>query len=160
MFENFYKNPWFKEVYDNASDLLKRYYDLTWEYNGKDFPDEVKAELEQLKPKFTADDWMYLIAHTGIVQGKIAYDKLFKKYHPEEHEIYTVKRRMREIGAYTYKLGEEWNGYKVYEPVYKEPVYIGFPLVVLVKDGKVRVSTGDEALDYLAYTLRNEPDEE
>ena len=160
MFEEFYKNPWFKEVYDNASDLLKRYYYLSWEYNSKDFHDEVKDEVDQLKPKFTANDWIYLIAHTGIVQGKIAYDKLFEKYHPAEHEIYTVKRRIEQLGADTCKIGEEWNGYKVYEPIYKTPVYTGMPLVFLAKDGKVRVSTEDEALDYLAYTLRNEPDEE
>ena len=76
-----------------------------------------------------------------------------------EQLLQNIKETIRDLGATKYKKGE-WNGYEVYEPVYRENIYIGLPLVVLVKDGKARVSTGEEALDYLAYTLRNEPDEE
>ena len=65
-----------------------------------------------------------------------------------------------ELSADSYKKGEDWQGYKVYEPVYKNAPKIGYPLVVLVKDDEVMVSTEDEAFDYLEYTLRNEPDEE
>lgn len=56
-----------------------------------------------------------------------------------------------ELGADYYKQGE-WNGYTVYEPVYNQDCYIGFPLVVLEKDGEVRLSTNEEALEYLQYS--------
>ena len=71
-----------------------------------------------------------------------------------------VKQFMEDLDADTYKLGKDWNGYKVYEPVYNTTVYIGFPLVVLVKDGKVRLSTNEESIKYLDFAYPDEPDEE
>lgn len=43
-----------------------------------------------------------------------------------------------------------WKGYEVYSPVFtgKAPI-IGLPYVVLVKEGKARLSTGEESLEYL-----------
>ena len=75
-----------------------------------------------------------------------------------KHEIDFLMRY--ELAADSYQKGYDWNDYKVYEPFYSKPVAIGLPLVVLVKDDEVRVSTEREAFDYLEYTLRNEPDEE
>ncbi len=44
-----------------------------------------------------------------------------------------------------------WNGYNVYEPMFDdvEPgefVSVGLPLVILEKDGKIRMSTPEECL--------------
>ena len=44
-----------------------------------------------------------------------------------------------------------WNGFKVYEPIYEKNAFIGYPLVILVKDNNARISTPDESLDYLDY---------
>lgn len=51
-----------------------------------------------------------------------------------------------------FKMGKDWNGYKVFVPVYKKETYVGYPLVVLAKGDEVRVSTIDESLEYLAFS--------
>ena len=56
-----------------------------------------------------------------------------------------------ELGADDMERGEDWKGYEVYEPIYNEHVTIGYPLVVLVKDKDVRLSTPEESLEYLEY---------
>lgn len=61
----------------------------------------------------------------------------------------TVKELIAQLGAKQYKKGKEFKGYEVYVPVYAKMAYIGLPLVVLVKGNEARISTGDEALDYL-----------
>lgn len=49
----------------------------------------------------------------------------------------------------------EWKGYKVYEPdLYTEgdePLYIGYPLVILEKDNNYRISKPFESLEILDY---------
>ncbi len=49
------------------------------------------------------------------------------------------------------KRGKEWNGYTVYEPVYKQETIIGFPKIVLEREGEVRLSTIQECFVYRAY---------
>ena len=58
-----------------------------------------------------------------------------------------------------FKRGEDWNGYKVFVPVYKKETYIGYPLVVLAKGDEVRVSTVDESLEYLAFSSTGNQEE-
>jgi hypothetical protein len=48
----------------------------------------------------------------------------------------------------------KWNGYEVYEPTVKgsteeDPAIIGVPLIILVKGEDIRLSTVDEAFEYL-----------
>lgn len=63
----------------------------------------------------------------------------------------------KEQGYDNAKYITDWNGYHVYEPILEwveqsnEPVSIGFPLVVLEKDGIMRMSTDDESLEFLSY---------
>lgn len=40
-----------------------------------------------------------------------------------------------------------WQGYDAYEPVFHgdEPAVVGLPLMILVRDGQVRMSTPEEA---------------
>lgn len=50
---------------------------------------------------------------------------------------------------------KNWRGYEVYEPVFFEPMYIGLPLIILVKGDSIRLSSVDEAFAY----LEEQPDE-
>ena len=46
----------------------------------------------------------------------------------------------------------EWKEYEVYEPIYSESEevsYIGYPLMILVKDDQIRLTTPDESLELL-----------
>ena len=56
-----------------------------------------------------------------------------------------------ELAAQKFERGKNWKGYEVYIPLYSKPVYIGLPLIVLVKNGGARISTADESLDYLDF---------
>jgi len=48
----------------------------------------------------------------------------------------------------------KWNGYDVYEPVFSlgEVAFVGPPLVILVKDKTIRMSTVEEAYQHLEET--------
>lgn len=48
----------------------------------------------------------------------------------------------------------QWRGYSVYEPTIKgateeSPAIVGIPLIILVKGENIRLSTEDEAFEYL-----------
>ena len=66
-----------------------------------------------------------------------------------------IRSLIEELNTSEYKKGRPWKGYEVYEPVYDEDVCIGLPYVILAKDDEVRISTDDEALEYLAFSLGN-----
>lgn len=46
---------------------------------------------------------------------------------------------------------EPWNGFDVYEPIFnsEEVTAVGLPLLILVKDDKIRMSTPEEALQQI-----------
>lgn len=44
-----------------------------------------------------------------------------------------------------------WNGYEVWGIKRSQVVFIGYPFVILVKDGKARISTLEESLDCEAW---------
>ena len=71
-----------------------------------------------------------------------------------------IKLAIRALGASRYKKSVPWNGYDVYKPVYAEMAYRGFPFVVLVKDGKVRLSTPEETRDYTVFLYPSDEDDE
>lgn len=54
----------------------------------------------------------------------------------------------------TWEQTPAWKGYDVYSPIFKEPVYIGLPYVILVNDCEARRSTPDESLEYLTFTSK------
>ena len=60
-----------------------------------------------------------------------------------------IEEVMEELFADDYKRGKDWNGYEVYEPLYKKPISLGPPLVVFVKNNEVRMSTPEEVLHTL-----------
>ena len=49
----------------------------------------------------------------------------------------------------------KWHAYDVYQPTFDgvEIPMIGLPFVILVKDGAIRMSTKDEAFEYLDYCI-------
>ena len=55
------------------------------------------------------------------------------------------------------KEKEKWNGYTVYSPGYDDGFvhFVGLPYVILVKNGKARMSDLDETLKYMGYKRRN-----
>lgn len=77
----------------------------------------------------------------------------------DEEKREQIQELTEELCATKYKKSIPWKGYEVYEPVYDDDVCIGLPYVILVKDDKVRISTDDEALDYLAFSLDNGAEE-
>lgn len=66
-----------------------------------------------------------------------------------------IQSFIEELNTSEYKKGRPWKGYEVYEPVYDDDVCIGLPYVILAKDDEVRISTDDEALEYLAFSLES-----
>ena len=61
------------------------------------------------------------------------------------------------------KCDKTWDGYSIYEPGFnrKGSPKIGYPLVILVKDDEIRISTEDESLEILDYLFPDtEEDEE
>lgn len=69
---------------------------------------------------------------------------------PEVKNIFDQFLTAYDIPSAKYK--GEWNGYEVYDPdTSKYGYYIGMPLVILVKDKEIRMSTPKEALEFLDY---------
>lgn len=66
-----------------------------------------------------------------------------------------IQSFIEELNTSEYKKGRLWKGYEVYEPVYDDDVCMGLPYVILAKDDEVRISTDDEALEYLAFSLES-----
>lgn len=62
-----------------------------------------------------------------------------------------VKQFAQEQGYETVKKLKPWNGYERYEPIADSACvsFIGPPLLILVKDDKIRMSTVEEAYQQL-----------
>ena len=57
----------------------------------------------------------------------------------------------KKLFANRLKKGESWNGFEVYEPVYKKEFIGGLPRVILVKNDVVRISSYEECFEYLRF---------
>lgn len=57
-------------------------------------------------------------------------------------------------GYKTVEYLQQWRDCDVYEPIYdeKEIAYIGLPLKILVKGEEIRMTTPDEAFEFLDET--------
>lgn len=64
-----------------------------------------------------------------------------------------MAERIQEFAAengYTkIEKAEPWHGYDVYVPVYDEMSYVGLPFVILVRGEEIRLSTPEEALEWV-----------
>ena len=67
--EVYFKNAYWKDVYENAPEDAKKYYDLMFsQYTGKDNPEYLKEfEIEKNKvyEGISGKGWNYLIAHAN-----------------------------------------------------------------------------------------------
>ena len=76
-----------------------------------------------------------------------------------KRKFYKLKKLLElcriSLSADKLKKGKDWNGYKVYEPVYKCEFIGGLPRVVLIKDEDVRISTFEECFKYMEF-VRND----
>lgn len=66
-----------------------------------------------------------------------------------------IRELADELGASEVKRGKDWNGYKVFKPVYKGNPIIGYPYVILVKGEEARICDVKESLEYLDYELEH-----
>ncbi len=70
------KNPYWKEIYDNAPVNVKSY--LSLDFYDDEFDLEVEEYLQEIKPielKMTKSDWQYLIDNTENQIAKSHYKK-------------------------------------------------------------------------------------
>ena len=56
------------------------------------------------------------------------------------------------LGANTYRIGKEWKNMRVYIPVYSKKSFVGLPVVIFDDGKELRLSTAEEALDYINNT--------
>lgn len=68
--------------------------------------------------------------------------------------IEKVRELANELGASEVKRVKDWNGYKVFKPIYKGNPIVGYPYVILVKGDEVRICDAKESLEYLNYLER------
>lgn len=57
----------------------------------------------------------------------------------------------RDLNADSVTVGKNWKGYNVYKPEYEDGAIVGLPYVILEKVGNARISTEEEAFEYLDY---------
>ena len=65
---------------------------------------------------------------------------------------FKIEELMEELLADTYKRGFDWNGYEVYEPLYKKEITLGPPLVIFVKNGEAEISSPKDSFKYLKFS--------
>ena len=78
---------------------------------------------------------------------------------PEEEKA-VIMAMVEDLGATTFTKGKDWHGCKVYKPEYEEISYVGLPLVIFKDENGYRLSTADEALEYINETTDPEELEE
>ena len=66
-----------------------------------------------------------------------------------------IRELAYDLHASSVKRGKDWNGYKVFEPIYTKECYIGLPYVILVKDDKARICTDKECFEYMDFVANN-----
>ena len=82
-FNLFMKNSYWKELYDKASENVKEYLKLKWEYNSyEEYPEEIENKIKGILEKFTKSDWEELIAQSHG-RAKYEYTRMMKEKFPE-----------------------------------------------------------------------------
>ena len=87
-FKEYTKNPFYKELYNNAPRNVKKLYMLKFYIDELEFEekstDETDKEYIKLSNKlfsiFTDEDWEYLIKNTPSNRGVSRYKELRRKY--------------------------------------------------------------------------------
>ncbi len=85
----------------------------------------------------------------------IRYNKVSE--YMELQKIKNFAKQQQDI-ADDWIIGKEWKGYRVFEPVFFEPIFIGHPYF-LVSDGKeiwyIGFGGDDEAWEYIKFKENN-----
>lgn len=63
-----------------------------------------------------------------------------------------IQKLVEELGTKYAEKGTDFKGYEVYIPTYSNDVCIGYPLIILAKGDEARISTVEEAIEYLNMT--------
>lgn len=66
-----------------------------------------------------------------------------------------IQQIIEQLSADGVKRGKDWKDYQVYVPIYKVNSCVGLPLVILVSPSETRLSTAEEALEYLDFENNN-----
>ncbi len=86
--EVYFKNSYWKDVYEGAPEDAKRYYDLIFsQYVGRDdseYDKEFKEEQEKTYCDMTEKGWEYLLKHTTSNMMKTHLKKQREKYSKSE----------------------------------------------------------------------------
>lgn len=70
-----------------------------------------------------------------------------------------VLAELKKLGTEDAEKCPDFNGYEVFKPVYRGDPTIGLPLIVLKKGDEVRISTEDEAIDFIRQNYGDEDDD-
>ena len=76
-------------------------------------------------------------------------------------ELEQVIAFARSQGYYTAEYDRKWNGYYVYQPLFRaqlegKNLKLGPPFVILMKGDELRMSTVKEAFEFLDYVIRED----
>lgn len=83
--DKFLKNPYWKGVYDGASERCKQFYEQNFAYSlGAVKKEDHQREVIALYKTFAPADWDYLIGHTHQNMCKWGYEQARKKYEKRE----------------------------------------------------------------------------
>lgn len=79
--DRFLKNPYWSDIYNNASDLCKRFYEqhFAFSLNVVDGEEHIR-EVEEIYRAFTPSDWDYIINHTKDQMSRWGYEQARAKY--------------------------------------------------------------------------------
>lgn len=82
MFNDFMKNSYWKELYNNSSENLKKYYTFKFNNNDKEYTESMIKELEKIRGNFTKSDWEQLISQSSG-RAKYEYTRMMKERFPD-----------------------------------------------------------------------------
>ena len=81
----FLKNPYWKGIYEGASEKCKRYYEINFAASERLMSsEEHKAEVIEVYKTLDPADWEYLISHTQNNMGKWGFKNAREKYGKKE----------------------------------------------------------------------------
>ena len=79
--EKFLKNPYWKGIYDKASEAAKTYYKVLFAASlGAIEGDEKKESFKSAYKGLSQDDWAYVIGHAENKMAKWGLEQAKKKY--------------------------------------------------------------------------------
>lgn len=75
-------SDYWQELYDNAPFRVRKHFMLGQFISPILSSKEFLKERDELEATLTEKEWLWLIRHTGIAQGKIEYDRRMRLHFP------------------------------------------------------------------------------